>query len=167
MHAQPIGPDLKRPRECEAVLRTLPQWFGIEEALLKYAQDTTTLPSFAFESQGELVAFLSLLQHFPESWEVHCLAVRAAERNQGLGRALLAHAERWLIQKQARFLQVKTLAGTAESAVYAETRAFYLATGFVPIEVFPQLWTPQNPALQLVKTLPHSASCADIQASAS
>lgn len=36
---------------------------------------------------------------------------------------------------------------------YAETRAFYRARGYTPLEVFPTLWSPRNPALQLVKVL--------------
>jgi GNAT superfamily N-acetyltransferase len=148
-----IGPELHRPEECEAVLRTLPGWFGIEEALLMYAQDTDKLPTFAIEQEGRIVSFLSLMEHFPESWEVHCMAVHAALRKKGHGTALFAQAERWLVEKGARFLQVKTVAHTSKNAEYAETRKFYLARGFTPLEIFPLLWAPQNPALQLVKTL--------------
>ena len=42
-----IGPDVRREAECEAVLRTLPAWFGIEPALLMYARDSGTMPTFA------------------------------------------------------------------------------------------------------------------------
>lgn len=148
-----LGPALQRPAECEAVLRSVPGWFGIEEALLMYASDTARLPTFALEQDGRLVAFLSLQQHFPESWEVHCVAVHAQWRNQGLGTSLLDVAERWLVPQGARFLQVKTVAHTSPSTEYAETREFYLARGFTPLEIFPLLWAPQNPALQLVKVL--------------
>ena len=61
-----IGPELHRPEECESVLRTLPGWFGIEEALLMYAVDTDKLPTFAIEEDGRIVSFLSLMEHFPE-----------------------------------------------------------------------------------------------------
>ena len=37
-------------------------------------------------------------------------------------------------------------------AGYGDTRAFYLAYGFRPLEEFPTLWDPANPALQLIKT---------------
>jgi coenzyme F420-0:L-glutamate ligase/coenzyme F420-1:gamma-L-glutamate ligase len=46
---------------------------------------------------------------------------------------------------------VKTLAPTRPDENYARTRAFYEAMGFTPLEVFPELWDPRNPALQLVK----------------
>jgi GNAT superfamily N-acetyltransferase len=148
-----IGPDLHRPEECEAVLRSLPGWFGIEDALLMYAADTAKMSTFATEEEGKIVSFLSLVQHFPESWEVHCMAVHALWRNKGHGTALLLQAERWLAEMGAGFLQVKTVGHASKSAEYAETREFYLAKGFTPLEVFPLLWSPQNPALQLVKKL--------------
>ena len=70
-----------------------------------------------------------------------------------MGRALLAHVEGWLLDRGAAFLQVKTIAATCDDAAYAETREFYARTGFVPLEVFPELWSPRHPCLQLVKAL--------------
>ncbi|RVT46826.1 GNAT family N-acetyltransferase [Rubrivivax albus] len=148
-----LGPALQRQQECEAVLRSLPRWFGIEDALRMYVEDTGTKPTFAFEENGKVIGFISLRQHFPEAWEVHCMAVHAAFRNKGLGSALLELGERWAAEQGARFLQVKTVAETSTSREYAETRKFYLAKGFVPLEVFPELWDPHNPALQLVKAV--------------
>ena len=148
-----LGPELRREGECEAVLRSLPCWFGIEEALLMYARDTARLPTFALAEQDTAVAFLSLAEHFAESWEVHCMAVHASARNRGHGTRLLLLAEHWLTQRGVKFLQVKTVAQTSSSTAYAETREFYNAKGFTPLEVFPTLWAPQNPALQLVKVL--------------
>jgi GNAT superfamily N-acetyltransferase len=148
-----LGPVLHRSTECEAVLRTLPRWFGIEAALQKYVADSERLPTFGHEHEGRLISFLSLTQHFPQAWEVHCMAVHASWRGQGLGSALLTEVERWLAEQGVRFLQVKTVAHASKSAEYAETRQFYLAKGFTPLEVFPELWDPHNPALQLVKTL--------------
>jgi GNAT superfamily N-acetyltransferase len=148
-----VGPDVRRAPECEAILRTLPGWFGIESALQMYVEDTTKLPTFALEDKGILVAFLSLREHFPKSWEVHCMAVEAAARGRGFGSALLTHSEAWLVERGVTYLQVKTVAATSTSVEYAETREFYAAKNFTPLEIFPELWDPWNPALQLVKRL--------------
>lgn len=147
------GPETGVTVECEAVLRTLPMWFGIEASLLEYARNTERLPTFVAREDGGLTAFLTLQQHFPEAWEVHCIAVRASHRRSGLGRALHTHAERWLLARGARVLQVKTMAESCPSAEYAETRRFYAAIGYVPLETFPELWGPRLPVLQLVKML--------------
>jgi hypothetical protein len=50
---------------------------------------------------------------------------------------LQEHAERWLASQGARILQVKTIAATAPSPEYAETRRFYAALGYVPAETCP------------------------------
>lgn len=148
-----IGPDLQRAPECEAILRTLPQWFGIETALQMYVDDTRQMTTFALEDEGRLVGFLTLREHFATAWEVHCMAIEAGARGQGLGSRLLAHAEQWLTDRGVAFLQVKTVAATSPSVEYAQTRRFYEARGFQPLEIFPELWDPWNPALQCIKCL--------------
>jgi GNAT superfamily N-acetyltransferase len=148
-----LGPVSSARSECEAVLRSLPEWFGIESALVMYARDTERLPTFTATEEGQVVGFLTLEQHFRPSWEVHYIAVRRDARNRGVGRAMLAHAERWLIEGGAKLLQVKTIAATKADANYAQTREFYAHAGFTPLEVFPELWAPSNPCLQLVKFL--------------
>ena len=148
-----VGPALKREQEIEDILRSLPRWFGIEQALLMYVADSTTKPTFAAEADGRLAGFITLTRHFPQSWEVHCIAVAARHRNAGIGSALLAHAEQFVRSQGATVLQVKTVAATSPSPEYAETRKFYEARSFIPLEIFPELWNARNPALQLVKLL--------------
>ena len=148
-----IGPDLHRESECEAVLRSLPTWFGIEHALLMYARDSAVMPTFAVTKDNVVVGFLTLQEHFSHAWEIHCVAIKAEMRGQGLGSRLLAYAEAWLIDRGVTFLQVKTVAATSPSPSYAQTREFHVRRGFVPIEIFPTLWNPHNPALQCIKVL--------------
>ncbi len=143
--------------QCERVLRTLPLWFGIEASLLEYVRDTERFPTFVARVADEIVGFLTVREHFAEAWEVHCIAVAAPARNEGVGRTLQAHVERWLQAKRVRLLQVKTLADSHPSAEYAETRRFYASVGYVPLEVFPTLWGPRLPVLQLVKVLSEPA----------
>ena len=148
-----IGPNLNRVAECKTVLRSLPAWFGIEESLLMYAEDTARHPTFAITEEEMIIGFVTLLEHFKDSWELHCMAILADSRNKGYGSTLLSHAEQWLSQRKVKFLQVKTVAQTSKSAAYAETREFYTAKGFTSLEIFPTLWAPENPALQLIKAL--------------
>jgi GNAT superfamily N-acetyltransferase len=148
-----IGPSIRRESECEAVLRTLPKWFGIEHALLMYARDSGVMPTFAAAEGNAVVGFLTLREHFASAWEVHCMAIKAEARGQGLGSRLLSHAESWLVARGVRFLQVKTVAATSASLAYAQTREFYARRGFSPLEVFPTLWDAHNPALQCIKVL--------------
>ena len=82
------------------------------------------------------------------------MAVLPEFHRQGIGRALLGHAEGVLAADGVEFLQVKTLAPGKPDDGYDKTRAFYCANGFRPLEEFPALWDPQNPALQMIKAIP-------------
>lgn len=149
------GPVLNVENQCERVLRTLPRWFGVESSLLEYARNTRHMTTFVAELDGEVVAFISLQRHFPVAWEVNCIAVSDAHRGRGFGKRLHEKAEKWLVSQCATVLQVKTLAETHPSLEYAQTRAFYEAIGYKALEVFPTLWAPHLPVLQLVKVLAH------------
>lgn len=137
-------------------MRTIPKWFGDEPSLADYAANTETLPTFVAESE-RVFAFLSLRRHFESAWEIDCIAVASQYRRGGAGRQLLAEAELWLKSQGAVLLQVKTLAEAHPSAEYAETRRFYFAAGFRPLEVFPALWAPHLPVLLMVKVLEHAS----------
>jgi GNAT superfamily N-acetyltransferase len=138
---------------CEGILRSLPKWFGIEQALLQYAADADVYPTFVVRDGGRMIAFATVRKHFDQAYEVHCIAVRAGERRRGCGIALLTAAESWARHEGGRFIQVKTLAANHPSPEYADTRSFYERAGYVPLEVFPELWSKSNPCLQLVKAL--------------
>ncbi|WP_128003578.1 GNAT family N-acetyltransferase [Piscinibacter defluvii] len=154
-----LGPEAASAVHCERILRTLPRWFGIEQSWLEYAADSERFPTF-IAAEAAPVAFLTVREHFSESWEVHCIAVEASYRGQGVGRKLHEHVESWLRAKGVRQLQVKTLAANHPSPEYAQTRNFYASLGYTPLEVFPTLWGPSLPVLQLVKSLraPESAA---------
>jgi GNAT superfamily N-acetyltransferase len=130
------------------VLRSLPEWFGIEEATAAYIVEVRELETFAVDDAG----FLSVKDHYPHAAEVYVMGVMPEQHGRGVGTALLAAAERALRDRGVEYLQVKTLGPSHDDEGYARTREFYEARGFVPLEEFPQLW-PGNPALLLVKRL--------------
>ena len=138
----------ERSRIAEAVLRDLPEWFGIDEATAAYVQAAATLPTFAVEPD---LGFLCLKQHTPRAAELYVMGVRRDHHRRGLGRSLVAAAESRCRAQGIRYLQVKTLGPSRESRGYAATRAFYEALGFVALEELHGLWDEDNPALILVK----------------
>jgi coenzyme F420-0:L-glutamate ligase/coenzyme F420-1:gamma-L-glutamate ligase len=149
VNVREVDDPAERSRIAEHVLRDLPEWFGIEEATQSYIEEVASLPTFAVGDDG----FLSLRQHTPRAAEIWVMGVRREAHRRGIGRALVRAGEAWCAAAGVEFLQVKTLAPTKDDPNYARTRAFYLALGFTPLEVFPELWHPSNPALQLVKTV--------------
>ena len=133
-------------------MRALPDWFGIESAIVQYVRDTETKPTWLAELGGHAVGFVTLNRHFTQAAEIHCMAVRPEVHRQGVGRALLERVEAQCRTDGVMFLQMKTLAPSVDYAPYVCTRAFYMAMGFTPLEELPNLW-PGNPCLVLVKRL--------------
>ena len=149
-----VGPQLGCQTQCEAILRAVPEWFGIESAIVEYVRNIETLPTFlALESDDSAIGFMTVKAHFPQSADLYVLAVRKEHHRSGVGRALLGRVEVWLRGEGVRFLQVKTLAPAADYEPYERTRRFYEAMGFTPLEVFPTLWDPRNPCLMMIKAL--------------
>jgi GNAT superfamily N-acetyltransferase len=138
---------------CEPILRSLPDWFGIEQANQQYVRDIEAYPTLLAGINDQAVGFLTLVEHSAFAAEIHVMAVLKAYHRQGVGRALVGAAEAYLRERQFEFLQVKTLSARHPDEGYALTRAFYLNMGFRPLEEFPTLWGPHNPCLQLIKAL--------------
>ena len=140
--------------DCEAVLRSLPEWFGLEEGIAGYRRDVEAMETHGIRDLGgALAGFLTLRSHFAQSAEIRVMAVRREHRRRGVGRALVEHAEGLLRERGVEYLQVKTLSPTRPDARYEETRAFYRSMGFRELEEFPTLWDPANPCLLFVKRL--------------
>lgn len=148
-----IGTDRPRAEEVARLLAGLPDWFGMSEANAGYAEAAERLAAWtARDERGRLAGVLLVRHHFPTAAEVHLMAVRAESRGQGIGTALLDAAEGSLRADGVRLLQVKTLGPSSAHEPYAETRAFYQARGFEPLEEL-DLWGPDEPCLIMVKRL--------------
>jgi GNAT superfamily N-acetyltransferase len=138
---------------CRRLLDLLPAWFGIPEAVDDYVRSADTHPSI-IASVGDVdIGITTVKLHSAYAAEVHLMAVDPTYRRRGVGRAMLRHLERDLASRGIEFLQVKTLSPSHPDVGYGETRAFYLAYGFRPLEEFPTLWDPANPALQLIRSV--------------
>jgi GNAT superfamily N-acetyltransferase len=141
------------PNDVEHLLAALPDWFGIDEANRSYVADAARLPTWtARTADGEVVGVLLLARHFPESAEVHLLAVAPDRHRHGIGRALVDAAAADSRAAGARLLTVKTLGPSHPDQWYATTRTFYTAVGFLPVEELAELW-PGNPCLIMVRPL--------------
>ena len=149
------GPTQLQSAVAEQILRTLPQWFGVESSLLQYAADAQTLPTFVALSDGAAIGFVSLREHNPDTLEINCIAVIPEQHGAGVGTALCNAASEWWASRGGRLIQVKTLGPSRADSSYARTRSFYAARGFLPVEEFTQLW-PGYPCLLLVLPLTRS-----------
>ena len=136
---------------CVGVLRALPQWFGIESAILEYREDLKSLDGFVALDGSELVGFVGLKRYGQQSVEINVVGVLPDYRSKGIGTMLLNQVQDDL-GKEVRLLHMKTLAPSHPDPNYVETRAFWKAKGFVPMEAH-ELWGEENPCLVMVKPI--------------
>jgi ribosomal protein S18 acetylase RimI-like enzyme len=147
------GPFNGKGKVCESILRALPQWFSIEEALVQYIREIDELPTILAFLNNKCVGFLTLKQHYKYTAELHIMGVNPEYHRHGIGRTLVSYAESILQQQGIEYWQVKTLAFSHPDQFYAQTREFYIAMGFRPLEEFTQIWGEANPCLIMVKYL--------------
>jgi len=145
--------DTECSKHVEPILRSLPEWFGIEKATLQYIKDADKMPTMLVRDGDEVIGFLTIHMHFPETAEIHCMGILPKYHRTGTGRLLLQTLEEYLQKKCVKFLQVKTVSDGSSDKAYAKTRSFYKGVGFIPLEVFPTLWDEKNPCLLMVKYL--------------
>ena len=138
---------------CDDILRSLPEWFGIEESLKNYIEETRSRPMFVSKEGETVTGFLTLTLHNEFTGEIHVMKIRKEYHRKGIGKALAEYAVAYLLKKKYEFLTVKTLSPSRECPEYEKTRKFYLALGFKPLEEFKTLWGKDNPCLFLVKSL--------------
>lgn len=136
---------------CDAINRSLPDWFGLEEGLDEAAGYLRNHDGLVAQVDGVVAGYLTFAHLFPESTEISWMAVAKVHHRRGIGRALLETLVSRL--PSGSLLSVKTLADSHPSAEYAITRRFYEAVGFRPQMVFPDLWDPHNPCLLMVKVV--------------
>lgn len=142
------------PEAARAILDSLPEWFGIQEANEKYILDVLDEQFDAWVAHdGQQCVGLALVRrHFQCSAELHLLAVHAAHHGTGIGARLVEHVVADLTAKSVTYLTVHTVGPSYDYEPYARTRAFYRAVGFVPLEEHQRLdW--DGPTLILLRRL--------------
>lgn len=153
------------PETVERLLRSLPEWFGIESSIVEYVEHAHRLSTYlawrgaepqdgggAEAGERAPVGVILAARHFPGAAEVSLMAVDPAMHRQGVGRSLVEAVEADLIADGVSLLQVKTLGPSRSDPHYDRTRQFYTSMGFRPLEEIHDLW-PENPCLVMVKVL--------------
>jgi GrpB-like predicted nucleotidyltransferase (UPF0157 family)/ribosomal protein S18 acetylase RimI-like enzyme/catechol 2,3-dioxygenase-like lactoylglutathione lyase family enzyme len=143
----------KRGQICERILRTLPEWFGIESAIIDYIQNAKEMETIAVFAGEEACGFICLNTPDNSTAEVHVMGLLPHFHGKGVGSQLLKEAEKRLFSQGYRFLQVKTLSSSRPCSEYELTRKFYRKSGFYVVEEFSDLWGEENPCLQMIKNI--------------
>jgi len=101
----------------------------------------------------DVVGFISLKPHNEFAVEIYVMAVRPEWHRRGIGRKLVQAVDHHAKERGVKFITVKTLSSKVGYEPYEKTRQFYSSVGFVPIEEFPNLWGPENPAVMQLKSV--------------
>lgn len=140
---------------CDAIVAGLPDWFADADGIREAAEAVRTHEGLvAVEGNDEnVVGFLTLVHQYPLTSEISWIAVRADRRRTGLGGQLVDAAIDLLRPRGVRLLAVKTLSDREDPGPeYAQTRAFYLGSGFAPV-IELDIWGPENPCQLLARAL--------------
>ncbi len=145
---------------CDQIILSLPRHFGHEGGRQACAQAVRASEGWVAVLDGRVIGFLTVQPHFATTVEITWMAVHAEFRGQGVGQQLIGHLRQEMQARGCRLLLVATLAPSylqdTKEDVYAATRAFYQAVGFLALQEVPLYWgVGSQPALLLV--LPLSA----------
>lgn len=144
--------DKEQKREISAkILKSLPDWFGIPEAIEEYINRSADLPFFAAMDESKALGFISMKENSQYAAEIYVMGVLPEYHRQGIGKALFNRALMWAKEQGYEYLQVKTLDESHPDIYYARTRKFYLSMGFKPLECLPELWGKHNPCLIMIQ----------------
>ena len=146
-----ITEDAEKRKLCELVLRDLPEWFGIEEATCHYIDGVSGSDFLAAYIGSFFAGFISLKPQFSHAYEMFVLGNFKAFHRTGIGSALIDYATQYARDNGRLDLTVKTLSAAHPDEGYRRTRLFYEKNGFIPLEVFEDLWGEENPCLFMIK----------------
>ena len=136
---------------CNSILRTLPEWFGVEASIIDYNEQVKNMPFYVASCDDKTVGFVAIKVHSEYSAEICVMGVLKEYHRQGIGKMLVQCCEEYCVENKIEFLTVKTLDESRACEEYMKTRLFYLSLYFKPLEVFPLLWDKDNPCLLLIK----------------
>jgi ribosomal protein S18 acetylase RimI-like enzyme len=138
---------------CVAIVNGLDDYFT-DDVPDKVRSDLRDHGGWVIDDEG-VVGFVIAERRGAKAAEILWAAVAADRRGAGLGSRLVDHVLDELSADGVQIVEVKTLDASADYEPYEETRAFWLARGFVQFDMIDPLpdWPPGNPAAILAVAL--------------
>jgi GNAT superfamily N-acetyltransferase len=94
---------------CGAILHSLPDWFGIPEAIDDYAKSVKDKPFWAAYNGEQAVGFIALTEHNPYTAEIHVMGIDHSCLRRGIGKRWIEAAEQYCHERGKTMLLVKTI----------------------------------------------------------
>ena len=138
---------------CDAIMRTLPDFFSYEPGLQDCANAVRTQHGLVAESAGAVIGFATWDRRTDEAAEVTWAAVHHGHRHSGAGTAIIEALCNDLRSHGFRLALAMTSASNKDGSedTYVATRAFWKRRGFDPL-IELDIWDT-NFALLMVRAL--------------
>ena len=143
--------DRKKSQICEEILRSLPKWFGIEEAILEYVDKMKDLLFVTAMLYGKIIGFRVVLINYGINADLYVLGIFEEFHGRGIGTRMVEFINSYCKRTGIPYMTVKTLSERHPDVNYQKTRMFYEKCGFFAFEEFPALWGKTNPYLYMLK----------------
>ena len=140
--------------DCDAIMRSLPDFFGHEGGLASCAEAVRTQSGFVAETDGRVIGFATWEHRTPDPAEVTWAAVHSSDRHAGVGSAIIEALCEDLRGRGYKLALAMTSAANKDASTkdtYVPTRAFWQARGFHPL-IELDIWDT-NFALLMVRPL--------------
>jgi GNAT superfamily N-acetyltransferase len=138
---------------CDAVIATLPDFFGLEDGIQACARAVRTERGVvAVSPHDDVVGFTTWVKHRPHAGEITWAAVHRDHRNRGIGRRIVHDAEARAVADGVTWMTVMTLSPNDRHAdSYNATRHFWHVVGYTELRDL-DVWS-ENLAVLMVKSL--------------
>ena len=140
---------------CDKILRSLPNWFGIEESIIEYNEKVKDLDFFVVEDTS-IIGFVAIKTFNFKAIEIIVMGIDSQYHNKGIGKKLMAYIDAYYLDKSYTKVSVLTLADSHPDIYYGRTRNFYKSVGFSELMVLSDFWDEANPCLVMYKELKES-----------
>lgn len=80
---------------ASSILRSLPNWFGIEESVCEYITESSRMPFFAAFEDNSAVGFVSIKKNDSYTAEIYVIGVKNFCHRKGIGRKLFNACYKW------------------------------------------------------------------------
>jgi ribosomal protein S18 acetylase RimI-like enzyme len=148
-----IEDKIERRKICDKVLHSLPDWFGIESAILDYIKGVGEGVFISAYIDGKSVGFASMHETSVYADEIYVMGILKENHRMGIGRRMIEICSEECRKNEKMFLLVKTISERLDDPFYKNTREFYKAAGFLELEELPTLWGENNPCLNMIKLI--------------
>lgn len=120
-------------RACREISANLPEWFGIHEANERYARGVKERLTFGYMMDKACLGMICLEFPFENAANIYWMGVKREWQNNGIGKALLRHAEIICLGRHIYSISVEILSPKENNSNYLNTFKFYTKEGFKPL----------------------------------